>query len=74
MKLSAEILFINKYASLFHKSSKREPAIQYMICLDFLLKGMLIHWSVKLNEKTTTKSPKEQLMLNDVKFPILLGD
>jgi len=42
-----------------------------MICLDFLVKGVLIHWQVKLEER---KSDKNLLKGFDLKFPILLGD
>lgn len=34
---------------------------------------MLIHWQVKLGEQNKAKK-EDQLMLGDVKFPILLGD
>lgn len=75
MKLSAEILRINTYAQLFHNQQNTKLANHYLICLDFLVKGVLIHWQVKLGEKNKSKQPSEdQLMLNDVKFPILLGD
>jgi len=72
MKLSPEILRINQFAALFHIKEKRQQAIQYLICLDFLVKGVLIHWQVKLGESKNAKA--DQLMTSDVKFPILLGD
>ena len=47
--------------------------IQYLICLDFLVKGVLIHWQIKLSE---TKSKRGTKLMSgfDTKFPILLGD
>jgi hypothetical protein len=43
-----------------------------LICLDFLVKGVLIHGQIKLSEK---ESPNGALKITgDTKFPILLGD
>ena len=43
-----------------------------MICLDFLLKGVLIHWSIKLKES----GAKKDFPLKDfgTALPILVGD
>ena len=50
-KLSSEILKVNPFAQGLYSVEKREQAIQFMICLDFLVKGVLIHWSIKLKEE-----------------------
>jgi hypothetical protein len=54
-KLSAEIRKINSFAQLLHKKEKQDQVIQYLICLDFLVKGVLIHGQIKLSEKETTQ-------------------
>ena len=59
------------------KAEKQDLVVQYMICLDFLVKGVLIHWQLKLNESPRKKaSDKNDVMTSpqDAKFPILLGD
>ena len=50
-----------------------------MICLDFLLKGCLVHGQLKLAETDKGKKGKEMVskedaLTQDYKFPILLGD
>jgi hypothetical protein len=71
-KLSAEIRKINSFAQLLHKKEKQDQVIQFLICLDFLVKGVLIHGQIKMSEKN---SSSEALTLSgDTKFPILLGD
>lgn len=46
-----------------------------MICCDLLLKGMLIHWQIKLNEGKGRESKSAHLMKGfETKFPLLLGD
>ena len=52
---------------------KNDNAIQFMICLDFLVKGLLTHWQIKLGEKQNTKDRSLMKGL-DVKFPLLIGD
>lgn len=71
-KLSAEIRKINSFAQLLHKKEKQDQVIQYLICLDFLVKGVLIHGQIKLSEKETSQQALTQS--GDCKFPILLGD
>jgi hypothetical protein len=44
LKLSSEILKVNRLAQLFYNKEKKDQAITFLICLDFLLKGVLIHW------------------------------
>lgn len=66
LKLSPEILRVNQIAVLFHTKDKADKVFQFLICLDFLVKGVLIHgqFKNKANKGLTT----------DAKFPILLGD
>lgn len=45
MKISSEILTVSPFAQSFlAPKEKSDVAMQFMICLDFLLKGVLIHW------------------------------
>lgn len=53
---------------------KSDIAIQFMICLDFLLKGVLIHWQIKLNEDGKAKESAKFMEGFETKFPLLLGD
>ncbi len=68
LKLSPEILRVNQFAVLFHKKDKTEKVFQFLICLDFLVKGVLIHGQLKAQSKG------EKSLTTDTKFPILLGD
>jgi len=47
-----------------------------MISVDLLLKGVLFHWQIKLNENGGGRQSKSaSLMPNfETKFPLLLGD
>lgn len=45
-----------------------------MICLDFLVKGVLIHWSIKLKEEGNTRSGTDIMKGFETKFPLLIGD
>jgi hypothetical protein len=46
-----------------------------MICLDFLLKGFMIHWQIKLGESPPRHGKSVDIMKGfDTKFPLLLGD
>jgi hypothetical protein len=54
LKLSPEILRINSFASLFF-AKRKDAVVPYLICQDFLVKGVLIHWQVKLGEHNKTK-------------------
>lgn len=53
---------------LFHKKEKTEKVFQFLICLDFLVKGVLIHGQLKASGKG------DKSLTTDAKFPILLGD
>ena len=47
--------------------------MNFIISLDFLIKGVLAHWQIKL--QTVKKSKGKKLLENlDLKFPLLLGD
>jgi len=43
-KLSSEIQKINVFAKSFYLSKKNENVIQFLVSLDFLVKGLLTHW------------------------------
>jgi len=46
-----------------------------MICLDFIIKGHLAHWQIKLSESAKTKGKSEALMKGSgIKQPLLIGD
>ena len=75
-KLSSEILQVNPFAQGLYSVEKREQAIQFMICLDFLVKGVLIHWSIKLKEEGSNGrcSGADVMKGLETKFPLLIGD
>lgn len=73
LKLSSEILKVNPFAQGLYSMEKKEQAIQFLICLDFLIKGVLIHWSIKLKNEDNGRG--NDLMKGlDTKFPLLIGD
>jgi hypothetical protein len=75
MKISSEILTISPFAQSFlAPKEKSDIAMQFMICLDFLLKGVLIHWQIKLNEEGKGKESAKFMEGFETKFPLLLGD
>ena len=45
-RLSAEIIKINHFAQSLYvkKGQENDKVIQFLICLDFLVKGVLSHW------------------------------
>ena len=43
-KLSAEILKINSFAQGLYMTKENDKVVQFLICLDFLVKGVLSHW------------------------------
>lgn len=45
-----------------------------MICLDFLIKGTLIHWSIKVKEENTGGRGTDIMKGFETKFPLLIGD
>ena len=47
-KLSAEILKVNQFAQGLYTKNKNENVVNFLICLDFLVKGMLAHWQIQL--------------------------
>jgi hypothetical protein len=49
--------------------------ISFLVSLDFLIKGLLTHWQIRLGESNKVKGKSTALMKGlDVKFPILIGD
>ena len=49
--------------------------INFLISLDFLVKGLLSHWQIRLSENGGSKVKSTEMMKGlDVKFPILIGD
>lgn len=74
LKLSSEILKVNPFAQGLYSVEKKEQAIQFMICLDFLLKGVLIHWSIKLKEEGNVRGATDLMKGFETKYPLLIGD
>ena len=72
-KLSSEILKVNPFAQGLYSAEKKEQAIQFLICLDFLIKGVLIHWSIKLKEEKQGQGT-DIMKGFETKFPLLIGD
>lgn len=74
-KLSSEILKISQFAKGLYKSKANEQVINFLISLDFMIKGLLSHWQIRLGESNKVKGKSTALMKGlDVKFPILIGD
>jgi hypothetical protein len=49
--------------------------MNFLISLDFQVKGLLSHWQIKLSEKPQVHGKSTEMMKGlDVKFPILIGD
>ena len=73
--LSSEILKVNPFAQGLYSLEKKEQAIQFLICLDFLIKGVLIHWSIKVKEEVGMGRRGTEIMKGfETKFPLLIGD
>jgi len=72
-KLSAEILKVTQFAQGLYLRKKDERVVQFLISLDFLVKGVLTHWQIKLSSEESTRG-KTGLSGMDVKFPLLIGD
>jgi len=73
-KLSSEILMVNPFAQGLYSLEKKEQAVQFLICLDFLIKGVLIHWSIKLKEENPNGRGNDIMKGFETKFPLLIGD
>lgn len=72
-KLSAEILKVNEFAQGLYNKNNNDKVVHFLISLDFLVKGVMTHWQIKLHEYG--KFNNNQMMKDiDVKFPLLLGD
>ena len=68
---------MNPFAQGLYSVEKKEQAIQFLICLDFLIKGVLIHWSIKLKEEGGVGGSGRgtDIMKGfETKFPLLIGD
>ena len=59
--------------SLLLTSERRNEAIKFLICLDFLVKGALIHYSIKIKESGDSRG-RDIMKGMETKFPLLLGD
>lgn len=58
---------------------RNDQVVNFLISLDFLVKGLLSHWQIRLSEAPNSgasKSGKSTEMMKglDIKFPILIGD
>ncbi len=54
---------------------KHEQVMNFLISLDFQVKGLLSHWQIKLSEKPEMHGKSTEMMKGlDIKFPILIGD
>jgi hypothetical protein len=90
-KLSCEILKISLFArglaghaigagssqTLPSKFSQRrhDNIMNFLISLDFLVKGLLSHWQIRLSEQPSVRGKSTAMMKGlDIKFPILIGD
>jgi hypothetical protein len=51
-----------------------DKVINFLISLDFLVKGVLTHWHIKLDTENATKNRPNLMKGLDVKFPLLIGD
>lgn len=58
------------------KSQRRyDNLMNFLISLDFLVKGLMSHWQIRLNEQPANRGKSSALMKGlDIKFPILIGD
>jgi hypothetical protein len=76
-KLSNEILKISQFAKGLYQHQKNDQVVSFLISLDFLVKGLLSHWQIRLSESSSAKvrGKSAELMKGlDIKFPILIGD
>ena len=73
LKLSGEIVAVNQLAQALYGMKRREQAVQFLVCLDFLVKGLLVHWQIKLKESGETKK-MSVLKGFGTALPILIGD
>jgi hypothetical protein len=48
-KLSAEILKVNQFAQKLYEEKNNDKVVNFLISLDFLVKGVLTHWHIKLD-------------------------
>jgi hypothetical protein len=76
-QLSAEILKVTKFAQGLHYFKKdKDKIINFLISLDFLVKGVMTHWQIKLQTSDSARDQKAKQMMRgvDIKFPLLIGD
>jgi hypothetical protein len=67
----------NNDKTLPSKNSQRrhENLMNFLISLDFLVKGLLSHWQIRLSEQPAVRGKSTAMMKGlDIKFPILIGD
>ena len=57
-------------------SRKHEQLVNFLISLDFLVKGVMSHWQIRLSEQPELRKSKQTELMKglDIKFPILIGD
>lgn len=50
--------------------------MNFLISLDFLVKGVMSHWQIRLSEQPELRKSKQTELMKglDIKFPILIGD
>lgn len=72
-KPSPEILAVATFAKGLYKQKQMEQMLQFMICTDFLIKGKLLHWQIKLKESVALKGT-DLMKSFETKFPLLIGD
>lgn len=54
---------------------KNDQVVNFLISLDFLVKGLMSHWQIRLSESSKIKGKSTEIMKGlDIKFPILIGD
>jgi len=75
-KLSREILKVSQFAKGLYMNKSNDQVISFLVSLDFLIKGLLTHWQIRLGESDNKGKGKSTALMKglDVKFPILIGD
>ena len=62
-------------AKALQKNQNCDKAINFLVSLDFLIKGLTSHWNIRLSESPRHLPASSTFLTGlDVKFPILIGD